>query len=295
MHNTIDNGRDDDLIDLRVIFRLLFARRWLVLGSIVLSVAAFAIYAFLATPFYRATVVMVPAAQDRGQGSLSATLDQLGGLASLAGINVGSTGIETEEALAVLKSREFSENFINDHNLVRRFFPSKWDATKGVWKVHPEQRPTPAKAFRYFDRVVRSVSQDKKTSLVSLQIEWSDRLEAANWANDLVARLNAEMRKRAIARADANVGFLSKELETVSVVETREAISRLMESQIKQRMLANVTREYALRVIDKALPVDADDPVRPKKLVLVIIGFLLGCAVGVSAALVAGRGSTSDG
>ncbi len=275
---------EQETIDLRYLWAVIYDRRWWIAGSIGFFSAVFVTVAFLMTPIYRAVVVMVPAAQERGQGSLSAALEQFGGLASLAGINVGGSSLETEEALAVLRSREFGERFIVERGLIPKFFPKTWDEAAKQWKVPENKRPTPARAFRYFDRNVRTVSQDKKTGLVSLEIDWKDRLEAADWANELVRRLNSEMRERAIARANAHLGYLDKALETVSTIETREAISRLTESQIKQRMLANVSQEYALRVIDKALPADRDDPARPRKVILAAVGFALGMFIGVGAA-----------
>src|SRR6185436_1603620 len=144
------------------------------------------------------------------------------------------------------------------------------------------------KGFKYFDRKVRSVSSDKKTGLITLQVDWRDRDQAAEWANDLVRRLNAEMRSRAISKADAAVGYLEKESNTTSTVVTREAIGRLIEAQVKQRMLANVTLEYSFRVVDRALPADKDDPERPKKVVLIVAGVIIGLVLGVLAALIAG-------
>jgi uncharacterized protein involved in exopolysaccharide biosynthesis len=46
-------------------------------------------------------------------------------------------------------------------------------------------------------------------------------------------------------------------------------------------MYADVTEEYSLRVVDRALPSDADDPLRPRKALLVAIGFITGLVVGV--------------
>jgi uncharacterized protein involved in exopolysaccharide biosynthesis len=46
-------------------------------------------------------------------------------------------------------------------------------------------------------------------------------------------------------------------------------------------MLANVTHEYVFKIVDKAVAPDADDPVRPRKLLLIAGGPLLGFAVAV--------------
>jgi uncharacterized protein involved in exopolysaccharide biosynthesis len=54
-------------------------------------------------------------------------------------------------------------------------------------------------------------------------------------------------------------------------------------------MLANVTEEYALRVIDRAMAPDRDDPIRPNKILLVVLGFLLGSTIGCAWALFSTR------
>jgi LPS O-antigen subunit length determinant protein (WzzB/FepE family) len=58
-----------------------------------------------------------------------------------------------------------------------------------------------------------------------------------------------------------------------------------MEVQINQRMLANVTHEYAFRVADRALPPDPDDEIRPNKPFLLLLGWLFGMMVGAAVAL----------
>ena len=119
-----------------------------------------------------------------------------------------------------------------------------------------------------------------------MQIDWKNRFEAAQWANELVRRLNQEMRSRATTEADASLGYLSKELQATAVVPIRDAISHLIETQVKKRMLANVTEEYSFRIVDHALPADADDPERPKKLLMFVGGPLVGLLLGVLLVLV---------
>jgi uncharacterized protein involved in exopolysaccharide biosynthesis len=277
--------QDDRIIDFGEIFAKLAARRWWLIASVVLFTGGFTATAFLMTPVYRSATILAPAGEARMSGGLGSALGQLGDLASLAGVTLGSNSSETEETLAVLRSREFTESFIRDEGLTKEFFASKWDVASGRWKVPEKKIPTLGKAYKYFDKKVRTIISDKKTGLITLQIDWTDRDEAASWANELVRRLNAEMRARAIARANASVGYLEKEFGTTSTIETREAIGRLMEAQIKQRMVANVSEDYAFRVVDKAMASDKDDPQRPQKVLLIVAGFLIGTALGIAVAL----------
>lgn len=263
--------------------RRVWAGRWWLIASTVFFGALFAVAAYRMTPVYRAVVVLIPGGEERAglSGALGSALGSIGGLAALAGVNVGSGAQGLEEALAVLRSRQFTERFIDDNELMPKLYPKKWDSAARKWRVPPDERPTPARAYKFFDTRIRSVALDRKTGLVTLQVDWRDPNEAAGWANDLVRRLNAEMRARAIAKSEASLGFLQKELAATPVVDTRDAINRLIETQVNQRMLANVTMQYAFRVVDPALPSDRDDPLRPNKLLMIVAGIFIGLVIGL--------------
>jgi uncharacterized protein involved in exopolysaccharide biosynthesis len=276
----------DSLVTLADIARVLFAGRWQIIGATLLVTACFAGYAFLATPIYRATAVLAQVNIDRGgAGSMSSALGQLGDLASLAGVNIDAKDSHVDEAIEVLKSREFLQRFIADFDLLPRFFSSKWDPDAKRWKVPPSSQPTPWKGYRFFTQRVFGVDKDKKTSLISVHIDWSNREEAAKWANELVDRVNAEMRARAIATAQSATTYLEKEREATSFTETKTAINHLIEMQIRQKMLASVNPDYIFRKVDRALPPDADDVLRPRKFVLLCIGAFLGALLSFIALL----------
>jgi hypothetical protein len=101
------NQIEDPEMDLRALAAKIAARRWWIIGA-VLGVTAVALAAaFLLTPVYRASAVMIPASADRNSlsSSLGSSLGQLGGLAALAGVTLGTGDTTTEESIAVLKSR----------------------------------------------------------------------------------------------------------------------------------------------------------------------------------------------
>jgi uncharacterized protein involved in exopolysaccharide biosynthesis len=287
----MNNSADEETVDLRIVFARLRAGRWWVLGCVVVFAAVFAAAELATETEYRASTVLIPATSERNSlsSTLSSTLGQLGGIASLAGVNLASSDAATEEALAVLQSRQFTEQFITDLNLMPQLFAKRWDAASASWKPsYWGHDPTPARAVKYFDKNIRTIIKDKRSSLVTLQIDGRDRNEAAAWANQLAQRLNAEMRARAIEQATASLSYLEKELTSTSVVETRDSISRLIETQVKQRMLANVTQEYAFRIVDKAMAPDSDDPIWPRKLLFFVGGPLFGLAVGIMGVLAFG-------
>jgi uncharacterized protein involved in exopolysaccharide biosynthesis len=54
---------------------------------------------------------------------------------------------------------------------------------------------------------------------------------------------------------------------------------------VEKKMLANVTNEYAFRVVDKATPPSRDEAIKPKRLLLLVAGPLVGFFLGVGLVL----------
>ena len=273
-------------LDLREALRTILAHVWWLIGSVVLVTAAFIVASHVLTPIYRANTVLIPAKSDSGpdtNGGGSGLAGGIGGVASLVGINIGQNDEITEEAMGVLKSREFIKKFIEDRHLMPVLYASKWDAATGRWKSDVRNPPTIAKGVRYFQKRIMQIVPEKKTSLITIDIDWKDRFAAADWANELVQRLNLRMRQREMARADLSIAYLEKQFDSATEVATRQAIAHLIEVQVKQRMMANVTDEFAFRVIDHATPPDADDRYFPNRLIFAIAGVVLGLLIGLVA------------
>jgi hypothetical protein len=129
----------------------------------------------------------------------------------------------------------------------------EWDPARKDWRTtDPRLRPTLWKANRKFAKL-RVVAEDKKTSLVTLTITWTDPVTAAKWANDLVAMTNDVLRAKAIHESEQHIAYLNEQAATTDVAQVRAAIYTVLESEIKNVMLAKGPGDYALKVIDPAL------------------------------------------
>jgi uncharacterized protein involved in exopolysaccharide biosynthesis len=235
-------------------------------------------YALLATQWFRAEAVVIPARMDR---SLLAGAGGLAGLASLAGVRIGEDS-QNAEALGVLRSRGFIRAFIEEQNLMPVLFAEDWDAGRGRWQdADPKKHPDLRDGVKFFESRVLRIAENKKTGLITLSVEWTDRTAAANWANLLVARVNARMRERAQLEAERNLKFLREELRTTNVVTLQQSISRLLENELEKLMLARSTQEFAFRVVDRAAVPKWRS--RPKRTLLVILATMGGGLLGVLA------------
>jgi uncharacterized protein involved in exopolysaccharide biosynthesis len=269
----------DDSASFVSMLAALWRGKWRIAAITFLFAAAGVAYALLATEWYRANAVLAPAEKK----TMPDLLGSLGGLASLAGVSIGGGG--SEEPLAVLRSREFTTQFIEDLNLTTVLLADKWDADEKRWKASdPEDWPDVRDAVTYFDKYVRSAALDKKTGMVTLTIRWKDPVVAADWANLLVTRLNDRMRARALADATRNVQYLQSEIANTSVVSLQQSIGRVLETEMQRLMLARGNPEFAFRVIDPAKPPRKRS--EPQRVRVVVMSTILGFAVSIAMILI---------
>jgi uncharacterized protein involved in exopolysaccharide biosynthesis len=273
----IDEAEEIRLLDL---WRVLWNRRLTIMLFAAAGAVTATIAAFLITPMYRAEVLMAPVGNERG-GALASLAGELGGIAALAGISLG-TDSSSAEALATLRSRAFTEHFIEKNNLMPVLFADVWDPAKGAWDVDdPADVPTLWRASERFDNSIRSVTQDAETGLVTLTVDWKDPELARAWANGLVQEVNAALRGRAIQQSRKSIEYLRKELQGISEVELRAAVFDLMEAEMKNAMVSTVRTEFAFEVIDPA--VVPEKRYWPNRWLLAVLGLAAGLLLGVLA------------
>ena len=280
------------LLTLAIVVR----QRWgLLLVTTLLVTIVAATTAFLATPQYETRVVMLPAPDTDTPSSIGGLLGDFGGLAALAGANVPGGQLKNE-ALAILRSRSFTESFIVAANLMPELFSDRWNAEQEVWR--DGDAPTLFDAFELFDEDVRQVSENLSEGTITLSITWRDREKAALWANELVTRLNANARERAIDQASRTLDYLKEELQKTNVLGVKQAIYGLVEENIRTIALANVRQEFAFKIIDPAAPPDEDGYVRPKRVLIIVagigVGFILGLLLAIGMTRMQEHGRTID-
>ncbi len=115
----------DDEIDLRELFGVLWKGKWWIIGITALFAIASVFYALSLPNEYKATAIVAPASE-QGGGGLGQMAGQLGGLASLAGINLG--GGESNDsviAMEIMKTWGFQEDFIKKHDLEVPIFAAR--------------------------------------------------------------------------------------------------------------------------------------------------------------------------
>lgn len=252
--------------------------KWIIIGiAAAVSIGAI-IYALVVTPIYKASLVMAPI-QEEEAGGLSSLMSRYSGLAAMAGISAKGKGVaKADENLAILKSRAFITEFIKKEKLMPVLFSDVWDEENKQWKVEPEDAPTMADAYELFNAIL-NVGSNRETQIITLTVDWKDSVLASEWANKLVDRLNLYIKNQQVRDAQKNLDFLTHQLNTTNKAEDRTILYELIESNTKTIMLANVTDEFAFKVLDPAVVPEKKD--KPRRRMIVLIGGMLGLGLGI--------------
>ena len=294
----------DDEIDLAELWRAIWAGKFTIIIISMIFAVASVFFALSKPDIYKASVILAPASSEGGAGGLGALAGQFGGLASMAGINLGGGGgvDKTALALEMLKSRSFIETFIAKHDLLVPLMASKnWDMTsdslilneelydqankKWLREVKAPKKPEPSswEAYKEFSELV-TVAQDKTTSMVNIDIAFYSPSIAKQWLTWLIQDINEFMREQDQIEAKASIDYLTEQLVNIKVATMETVFYQLIEEQTKNMMLTMVKKEYVLKTIDPAQVPDTKD--KPKRALIVVLGTMLGGILSVLIVLI---------
>ncbi len=294
----MQNNIADDEIDLRELFTAIWQGKWIIIAITTLFAVASVFYAINQPNIYKSEALLAPAEQDQ-QGGLGALAGQFGGLASLAGVNLGSSGgvDKTQMALEVLKSRKFTSEFIQKHNILPDLMAVKsweretntiiynelvYNKAKNKWlrkmKAPFKSEPSMQEAYKEFKKVLYT-NVDTKTGMLTISIEHPSPYVAKQWVNWLIEDINRTMRHRDVFEANKSTDFLTKQIQQTKIADIRTVLYKLVEEQAKTIMFANVREEYVFKTIDPALV--PEETFKPKRALISILGTMLGGMLSV--------------
>lgn len=279
---------DAQQIDLYAVW--IFARRYALLIALLsaLGFAAAVTWVIVADRIYRAEI-LVAVVDIQDSPSIGAALQGgLGSLVGLAGIDLTGAGSRVAESKALLGSRSFIEEFVAERKLLPILFASRWNDDSGEWITDsffglggPNPPPSLQDAYISFKTNIMTIREDRKTGLVTVQIEWPDRFLVSDWANGLVSRANRVMRERAISESNSAIEYLRGEIDKTDIVGLQQALYAVVEGELQKRTIAKTREDFAFRVIDRALSPEEHLFVRPNPLLAVFSGLLVGFLFGV--------------
>ena len=267
------NNQQQDLV---LVYWNLFTRHKILIFMVVtVFVLGSVALALTMKPVFRAEILIAPISENNASGRLSRLASQFGDLAALGGIDIsGSGGSAASTALAMLGSRQFNYYIIQEMHLLQKMYPDRWNEETKTWNTDGDiTSPSLWQANGKFSKLV-SIDTDKKTGLITLSVDWSDPGMAAQIANTMIDRINDRMRMTAAEESARNLEYLRKYASQVQITDIKNAWSDLILAETKKLMLANVSKDYAFKIIDPAIA--PEQRIKPKRSLIVLLGLIFG-------------------
>lgn len=200
--------RKEDEIHLLDLLSALGRQRKLIYILPVITTALAVVAAFLVSPKYVSTAVIMPPQQQ--SSGVSAVLGQLGGLASAAG-GIGGLKNPNDLYVGVLQSRTIADTLIGRFKLKERYDKDTLDETRDK-----------------LDKIREVIN--RKDGLISVSVIDKDPKFAADLANAYVVELAALTQNLAITEASRRRLFFEKQLsEAKETLATAESNMRKMQ------------------------------------------------------------------
>lgn len=288
---SVQRSPDVELLD---VLGLLWFGRYVLLRFVLLFAIAGVILALRLPNEYRSEAIYKPVATDPGALPGAGLLSQVG---ALAGVNIDLSGHENAVlAVETLKSRPFLVGFARRRALVpalmaaTRWDPvsdrlmldaTMYDQAQKRWSREPKpprtSAPTDDEIYDRF-RDILSVEHDAENGLVRVSIVYFSPLLAQSWLNAMIGDLNEGLRQREIAIRERSIEYLTEKIKSNEISTLDDELASLLKSEIRDHMLAEVRKEYALETI--ATPNRPFIKSGPNRALICVVAVLIGGILG---------------
>jgi uncharacterized protein involved in exopolysaccharide biosynthesis len=295
MNNT-DTFHEENLSLIEIVI-FLWKKRVLIV-SITLISSIFAITYSLSLPdIYKSEAILSPVDEQ------SSPIPKLGGIASLAGINMTqSSTSKSQEAIQLLKSFYFFSLYEKNTDIMPFLMASKnwnpltnevqfnesiYDINSSKWTREAEfpkqSKPSQQEAYKEFKKIF-NVSQDIDSSFIFLSVKHVSPHVAKKMVDDIVKLLNELMRDKDRDEAIRSLNFLNSQIANTSLTEMRLALADLIRQETQTLMLVEANEDYVFKMIDP--PIASEIKSEPNRAYLCILYTFLGFMISIFLCLI---------
>lgn len=193
---------------------------------------------FVMAKKYQATATIMPPTQSGGGGGLSALAGQassIPGIGDMLSGMGGGAGIKAAPLVNFLKSRTLTEQVIRQLNLMPVIYKKQWDPSTQTFRAGLLGGiPNLESAVRQMQKKLVKVTDDKKTTLIKIEVTLKDPVMAAAVANRMLIDLQDFIEKNSVTVAKRNRIFIEEQL--------RENKIQLLEAGKKLNQFYNSNR-----------------------------------------------------
>tara|TARA_B100000401_G_scaffold437247_1_gene382396 strand:+ start:1007 stop:1903 length:897 start_codon:yes stop_codon:yes gene_type:complete len=217
----------------------------------------------------------------------------IGGIAALGGINLGQGSIDPiDYSIEVIKSREFLSHLLKiglvKANLVaidyydpkkqKIFYDTRiYDLQNNKWqdelKKFKKVEPNVLEVHKKYYLENLTLTKNRTTGFLLITFQHESPIFAKEFIDLIIEEFNKIERREDLDESQKKMAFLMQRNSETLNQEVKQAVSQLMENELKKIAYSSTKIDYMLEVIDPAyLPNKADFPSR---LIIIALALML--------------------
>ena len=289
----IKTFNDSDEIDLRRLFEIFWEGKYIIVGFTVIFSITAVLYSLSLPNIYQSSALLSPVSKSNSNQSLQG----VGGLASLAGIDINQSAGGTEaKALKKLNTLSFfSESiypfiYLPDLMAIESWNPSNdtifyknnlYNHKTKEWvrkaQYPKSQVPSPQESFKIFKKHF-NISSDDRTGFVVISVKHQSPYLAKEWTKLIVNQINVFFRDKDKREAQAAMNFLNSQIAQTTHTEIKQVIAALLQQKMQQMTLIEANEFYVFSYLDP--PKIMEEKIEPIRSSISILGAVIGLFLG---------------
>lgn len=288
-----------DYINVAELATTLWAARRLICGMVAASLFFTVLYLHVATYTYTIQTEVFPVQQ----ADSAANLSKLAGLASLAGVNVGSGSGQPPNPFQLYTAEIYSRDLANalaaNQDLMTVIFAPDWDKESKRWREH-------GGAMHFVGKIVKSIlgfppaawhppdgaslqdfikdevviEESPTNPTLKIVFHHKDPKFGVRFLTALHEAVDQKLRQRQLHLSNEYIQYLNRLLPSISIAEYRVAIVSILAEQQKLKMVASSDTPYSAQTLGTAFA--SAKPTKPNPTLFLIGAFFASLIFAVS-------------
>ena len=276
----------EDEIDIKKFLQILWhGKIFIVALTSVFSITA-VIYSLILPNVYQSNGLLTPV----DESSSSQAFGNIGGLASLAGIDI-SSGSGGNVAKSLQKARTFS--FFKDNILPNIFLPDlmamkSWDDENNTIRYDEtmfnqetqtwSNLPSNQKSHKFFLNIT-NLKQNNNTGFITVSVKHRSPYIARAWTELIVDQLNDFYRTKDKLEFQLAIDYQNTQMLQTRHTEIKQVIAQLIQQKMQQLTLIEANKFYVFSYLDS--PLVMEEKIEPNRKSISILGAVLGGLLGI--------------
>ncbi len=269
------NYIEEDEIDLKELFTTVMKYKKQI-AAFVFVVTMITLVAVVMMPnSYKSSIVLAP------QSSKKSVAGGLASLAAMAGVNIGGgdSGDPYVMMDTVLKDKAFNSYMVKKYDLTEKIYKPKNLVYPFGLSLSKDDDIPKNKDDAVYETTkklsnILSLSQDKKSSLITLSATFYDRVFAKELVDIYLKEMIKKIKDTDMKEIKKQIFYYKKELSSTSDVSLKEQLSKSISALMQKEVFSNANEYYFVKEIVGSKVAYIKDKAKPKRALILVVAFI---------------------